>query len=67
MTSDEVVAYPKTEDKFWMTVLRNSGEFSDMKLGEMPYDAETARMLNVVKNLRTMNPMQARMEAIEIK
>jgi len=67
MTASQVVSYPKTEDKFWMTVLRNSDKFSDVKLGEMPYDAETARMLNVVKNLRTMNPMQARMEAIEIK
>ncbi|MDE5684711.1 MAG: signal peptide peptidase SppA [Muribaculaceae bacterium] len=67
MDGSDVVAYPKTEDKIWMTILRNSGEFSDMKLGEMPYDAETARMLDIVKNLRTMNPMQARMEAIEIK
>ena len=67
MSTSDVVAYPKAEDKLWMTILRNSGEFSDMKLGEMPYDAETARMLDIVKNLRTMNPMQARMEAIEIK
>lgn len=65
---DDVVAYPQTEEEFWMKILRSSGEFSDMKVGDtMPYDAETARLLRLVKVLRTMNPMQARMEAVEIR
>ena len=64
----DIVAYPKTEDKLWMQILRNSDEFSDLKVGDcMPYDAETARMLKTVKTLRNMNPMQARMEAIEVR
>lgn len=68
LTDSDVVAYPKTEEKFWMTVLRNSGEFSKMKVGDtMPYDAETVRLLRLAKTLRTMNPMQARMEAVEIR
>lgn len=65
---EDVVAYPQTEEEFWMKILRSSGEFSDMKVGDtMPYDAETARLLRLVKVLRTMNPMQARMEDVEIR
>ena len=34
---------------------------------ENPFDAETAQALRVVKKIRTMNPVQARMEKIEVK
>ncbi len=67
MTRKDVVAYPQNEETMWMQMLRESGSLDGLRAGDMPFDAETARFLHLVKTLRTMNPMQARMEAIEIR
>ena len=70
MSEADVVSYPKAEEKMWMTILRNSEEFTEAKAKlnvESPFDAETAQALRVVKKIRTMNPVQARMEKIEVK
>lgn len=70
MSETNVVSYPKAEEKMWMTILRNSEEFTEAKAKlnvESPFDAETAQALRVVKKIRTMNPVQARMEKIEVK
>lgn len=66
MDPSDIVTYPKSEDKLWMTILRNS-DLADAKMGESQYDLQTLQMLKAVKKLRTLNPMQARMEAIEVK
>lgn len=63
--SDKYVSYPLGEEKMWEKLLRESGNFG-MKT-EMPFDAETARYLYFVKQLREMNPVQARMETVEVK
>ena len=70
MSETDVVSYPKSEEKMWMTILRNSEEFAEAKAKldvDSPFDAETAQALRVVKKIRAMNPVQARMEKIEVK
>lgn len=66
ISSDHIVAYPENEEKMWMTILRQSGEFSKADMS-MPYDAKTLQVLSVVKKLRTLNPVQARMEPIVLE
>ncbi len=64
----DVVAYPAYEEEMWMRILRESG--SQMDLGDAAglsgIDAETLEYLRLVQKLRTMNPIQARMEKIVI-
>lgn len=70
MNETDIVSYPKTEEKMWMTILRNSEEFADARAeidAESPFDAETMEALRVIKKIRTMNPVQARMEKTVVK
>ncbi len=62
------VAYPIQEEEMWMRILRESGTSSDIKAaaGLADLDAETLEYLRLVQQLRTMNPIQARMEKIVI-
>lgn len=66
MSADRIVAYPENEEKMWMTLLRQSGELSKADM-DMPYDANTLRVLSVVKKLRSLNPVQARMEPVVLE
>ncbi|MDE5662364.1 MAG: signal peptide peptidase SppA [Muribaculaceae bacterium] len=63
MDPSHVVRYPNTEEKLWEKILRESGSL-DM---EAPFDTETMETLYFIKRLRSMNPIQARMEEIIIE
>ncbi|MCM1065983.1 MAG: signal peptide peptidase SppA [Muribaculaceae bacterium] len=68
MDTDEVVRYPKTEEKFWERIIRESGNLDAVKAGiGADLDPETLRTLHFIKRLREMNPMQARMEEVTIE
>lgn len=67
LDKDEVVRYPRSEEKFWEKMLRESGSLDAVKAATADLDAETLRDLHFVKRLQRMNPMQARMEEVIIK
>lgn len=68
MDSDQYVAYPQNEEKLWMKIMAQSDEFAKAGIDTtVPYDAETLRLLNMVRKLRTLNPYQARTETFVIK
>ncbi len=64
--SDAVVRYPRTEEKLWERIIRESGGLNGIK-AYRDFDAETLEMLTTVHKLRSMNPIQARMEPVTIK
>lgn len=64
MDADDVVRYPGGEEKIWEKILRESGGLEAMS---SELDQETMRNLYFIKRLRSMNPMQARMEDIVIR
>ncbi len=69
ISADKAIAYPETEDDIWLTVLRQSGLQGELKAGTGldELDAETLGYLRTLRRLRTMNPVQARMEPVTIK
>lgn len=66
MNSSHVKAYPSHEEEIWEPILKNANFAVDSRLAS-ELDAETLRALGVVKRLRSMNPVQARMEPVEIR
>lgn len=66
MNSSHVKAYPSYEEEIWEQILKNADFAVDSRLAS-ELDAETLRALGVVKRLRSMNPVQARMEPVEIR
>ena len=64
MDVEDVVRYPGGEEKLWEKLLRESG---NMDVFASEFDEETMRNLQFIKRLRSMNPMQARMEDIVLK
>ncbi len=64
MDAEDVVRYPGGEEKLWEKLLRESG---NMDVFASEFDEETMRNLQFIKRLRSMNPMQARMEDIVLK
>jgi protease-4 len=59
MSSSQIVNYPNVDEELLMKIIRQTGT---IKMGGMTIDAETFRMLHFVDKLRTMNPVQARIE-----
>ncbi|MCH5221800.1 MAG: signal peptide peptidase SppA [Muribaculaceae bacterium] len=66
MKKTEVVRYPQTEEKLWEKILREGGSLDGLEI-EAPFDSETMQNLYILKQLREMNPIQARMEAVVVK
>jgi protease-4 len=59
MQSSQTVSYPNVDEELLMKIIRQTGS---VKMGGMTIDAQTFRMLHFVDKLRTMNPVQARIE-----
>lgn len=55
----DVVRYPEIEENVWMQLVQQAGSVS---VGGMTLDKNTVLMLHFVEKLRTMNPIQARMQ-----
>ncbi|MDE6277131.1 MAG: signal peptide peptidase SppA [Muribaculaceae bacterium] len=66
-THISVVFYPEAEEDFWTMVAR-SGALEDVRTAFAPatpaLDAETLELLEYVARLRTLAPVQARMEPV---
>lgn len=69
LDSKSVVAYPSQEEEMWLRVLRQSGGFTSTEAAAaaIDIDPEAVRCMNFVRSLRTMNPIQARMETVVFK
>lgn len=67
LDNNAIVRYPRSEEKFWERILRESGGLEGMRTPGIELDTETLRNLYFIKRLRDMNPMQARMEEVVIK
>lgn len=69
LRTDDIVAYPKTEEDMFVRLLRQAGGTVSIDktspLTDM--DAETLRYMRLIGRLRTMNPIQARMEPVSIR
>lgn len=63
LSCEDVVEYPISEEKMWERMLRQSGGFGELKT-DTPFDEETMRQLYHIKQLRSLNPIQARMEEV---
>lgn len=65
---DKVVAYPKNEEKMWMRMLRESGGMDELRAqaADIQFDPQTAEYLSLLRRLRSMYPVQARMEPVTI-
>jgi protease-4 len=55
----DVVRYPEIEENVWMQLVQQAGSVS---VGGMTLDKNAVLMLHFVEKLRTMNPIQARMQ-----
>lgn len=62
LDSKDIVRYPKTESSVWEQLLRQSGGLDQLKAAG--YDIETMKYIDIVRRMRTANPMQARIEPI---
>ncbi len=63
LDTDDVVEYPISEEKMWERMLRQTGGLGELKT-DSPFDEETMRQLYHIKQLRSLNPIQARMEEV---
>ena len=59
LNKTDVVRYPEINEDLWMQLAKQAGAVS---VGGMTLDENAVRMLHFVEELRTMNPVQARME-----
>ena len=66
MSPAQVVSYPSLEEEIWEKILKNADLAANSSLAS-ELDADAIRALGIVKRLRTMNPVQARMEPVEIR
>ncbi len=63
---EHVVRYPRYDEKIWEKIIRDAGGLDGIK-AYSGLDEETLRLLSIVKSLREMNPIQARMETVTIE
>ena len=66
MDPDHAVRYPRVDEKIWERIIREAGGMDAVK-AYAGLDEETLRMLSIVKSLREMNPVQARMESVTVE
>ena len=66
MDASQIKAYPSQKEEIWEQILKNADLAANSKLAA-ELDADMLRALGIVKRLRTMNPVQARMEPVEIR
>lgn len=66
MDASQIKAYPSQTEEIWEQILKNADLAANSKLAA-ELDADMLRALGIVKRLRTMNPVQARMEPVEIR
>ncbi len=68
LTSEDYIEYPSVEDEMWLKILRQYGGVDAVRndLSSKGLDSETMELLRTIKKLRTANPIQARMEQIEL-
>ncbi len=64
LTRKNVVYYPEIEDEQMVKMLREA--LGGISINDITVDANTINMMKLVDDLRTMSPIQARMEPIEI-
>lgn len=62
MNYNDIVRYPKTEASIWEQILRESGGLDQLKAAG--YDIETMKYIDIIRRMRTANPIQARIEPI---
>lgn len=65
MKADDVVYYPIIEDKLLMTILANARQ--NVSSGELQLNIEAAKAFNMLRKLKSMNPIQAKMPEISIQ
>lgn len=65
VAADKVVYYPEIEEDFMMQLVREARH--SVSYGGMTIDGAALRTMRLVQYLSTMNPMQARMEPVEIR
>lgn len=65
MSTDQVVRYPDGEDDVWQQILKTYGGLDGLKASGL--DRETLEALHCIRQLRDMNPMQARMATFRIE
>lgn len=63
------VAYPASEDDYFVNLVRSSINRADIEAANplAGFDAETMEQLRFIRSLRSLNPMQARMERITLE
>ena len=64
LDADRVISYPLTKEQAWEKLLRKAGRLDALDMSA-EFDAETLEQLRFVQRLRTMNPIQARMEVVK--
>lgn len=62
LDNKDIVRYPKTELNIWEQIIRQSGGLDQLKA--VGYDIETMKYINIVRRMRSANPIQARIEQI---
>ena len=67
MSPAQVVSYPSLEEEIWEKITQECRFGQPTQVSPPKLDADAIRALGIVKRLRTMNPVQARMEPVEIR
>ena len=62
---EKVVYYPAVEENFMQIIARHASQ--NMQVGENRIDAETLKLIQFINYVRTMAPIQARMQPLEIR
>lgn len=63
LDADRVISYPLTKEQAWEKLLRKAGGLDALDMST-EFDGETLGQLRFIQRLRTMNPIQARMEIV---
>ena len=62
---EKVVYYPAVEENFMQIIARHASQ--NMQVGGNRIDAETLKLIQFINYVRTMAPIQARMQPLEIR
>ena len=62
---EKVVYYPAVEENFMQIIARHASQ--NMQVGGNRIDAETLKLIQFINYVRTMAPIQARMQSLEIR
>ncbi len=65
LAPDRVVYYPKVSDQWFNQIVAEARR--NVSVGSVSIDAEAANILRLLNQIRTQNPVQARMEPVEIR